>query len=165
MKLFKIPETFGPASANRMDETSATGMQGAVAALETFYYAFNNRSVEILCAIWAKDPLAQLNNPVGGVMRGMDEISSVYNHLAGGKVSVWVELYDIVVMDGGGMVTFMGRERGEAQWDGALLPLAIRTTRLFAWDEPEGAWRQFHHHGSMDEPGPLAKYQMAVRGR
>jgi hypothetical protein len=39
--------------------------------------------------------------------------------------------------------------------------LAIRTTRVFR--RVEGAWRQVHHHGSMDDPALLRAYQDLVR--
>jgi hypothetical protein len=42
------------------------------------------------------------------------------------------------------------------------MPLRIRTTRYFRYEN--GAWRQFHHHGSIDDAESLAAYQRAVRG-
>src|SRR5581483_2146497 len=44
---------------------------------------------------------------------------------------------------------------------GAALPLAIRTSRVFR--KIDGRWRQVHHHGSMDDPKLLARYQALVR--
>jgi ketosteroid isomerase-like protein len=57
----------------------------------------------------------------------------------------------------------VGRERGEfGAADGASLAMAIRTTRVFR--RQDGAWRQVHHHGSIDDPELLRAYQRAVRG-
>jgi len=55
----------------------------------------------------------------------------------------------------------VGRERGRFEAAGGTLDLAIRTTRIFRW--VDGRWRQVHHHGSMDDPALLERYQRAVR--
>jgi len=38
--------------------------------------------------------------------------------------------------------------------------LEIRTTRYFRYEQ--GHWRQYHHHGSIDDQAALAAYQHAV---
>jgi hypothetical protein len=40
------------------------------------------------------------------------------------------------------------------------MSLAIRTSRIFI--RSFGAWKQVHHHGSIENPDLLAKYQAAV---
>jgi predicted glycosyltransferase involved in capsule biosynthesis len=40
------------------------------------------------------------------------------------------------------------------------MDLKIRTSRLFQLIG--GRWRQFHHHGSVEDPELLARYQAAV---
>jgi hypothetical protein len=45
----------------------------------------------------------------------------------------------------------------------ASVPLRIRTTRVFAFPPEQGGWREIHHHGSLDAPEALARYQRAVR--
>jgi hypothetical protein len=58
---------------------------------------------------------------------------------------------------------FAGRETGTYTGpDGTAVPLRIRTTRYFRYEG--GAWRQFHHHGSIDDAEALAAHQRAVRG-
>ena len=58
---------------------------------------------------------------------------------------------------------FAGHETGTyTDPDGEARPLEFRTTRYFRYDG--GAWRQFHHHGSVDDPAALAAYQRAVLG-
>jgi hypothetical protein len=38
----------------------------------------------------------------------------------------------------------------------------LATSRYFR--RADGTWRQHHHHGSIDDPEALARYQAAVRG-
>lgn len=57
-----------------MEEAQAPGREGALAALETFYYSLNQKNLDVLVAGWADDPLVQLNNPVGGILRGRDAV-------------------------------------------------------------------------------------------
>lgn len=59
----KTSISFGPESQNRLREAGDPSGTGAEAALETFYYALNNRDLDVLRADWANSPLAQLNNP------------------------------------------------------------------------------------------------------
>jgi hypothetical protein len=56
----------------------------------------------------------------------------------------------------------VGRKRGEFRVGDAVIPLAIRTTRIFRMIA--GHWRQVHHHGSIEDAELLARYQAAVRG-
>ncbi|MEK7717119.1 MAG: nuclear transport factor 2 family protein [Pseudomonadota bacterium] len=56
----------------------------------------------------------------------------------------------------------VGRERGYFERDGKRLDLAIRTSRVFR--KLDGRWQQVHHHGSMEDPTLLERYQKAVRG-
>ncbi len=159
-----LDTAFGRQARCRLDDARAPGPDGARAALETFYYAFNNRSQDVLRQVWLDHPLSQLNNPLGGVLRGLDRISELYGRVFTGPARAWVELYDIAEYRLGDAVVFAGRERGEFTTDGVTLPMAIRTSRVFGFTTDEG-WRQLHHHGSIDEPTALAAYQDAVRGR
>jgi ketosteroid isomerase-like protein len=158
-----LTATFGREARDRLNETEDPGRDGALAALETFYYAFNNRSLQALSAVWLEDPLIQLNNPLGGILRGIDGIRSLYERVFSGQGRAWVEFYDIVEFSLGQAITFAGRERGEFTTADSTVPLAIRTTRVFA-HIPDVGWRQVHHHGSIDDPASLAAYQRAVRG-
>jgi hypothetical protein len=54
----------------------------------------------------------------------------------------------------------VGRERGHFRCGDTELTLAIRTSRIFK--KCEGRWRQVHHHGSIEDPELLARYQSAV---
>lgn len=54
-----------------------------------------------------------------------------------------------------------GRERGTFEKKGEKLVLAIRTSRVYR--RVDGRWLQIHHHGSIEDPESLARYQAAVR--
>lgn len=158
-----LSRTYGRGAMDLRREACVPTAEGARAALESFYFAFNQRSMEVLNDVWAPDPLITLNNPLGGVVRGIDEIRTLYQRIFTGPAQVWVEFYAIAEYVGQDTAIFAGRERGEFTRDGRTVPLAIRTSRVFQYlDEPHG-WRQVHHHGSIDDPTALTQYQQAVR--
>lgn len=157
-----VTTTYGRGARQCLDRTRDAGPAGAHAALETFYYAFNQRSLPVMREVWWDDPAVQLNNPLGGIVRGIEAISEVYARVFTGTARVWVEFGDILRYDSPDVVMFAGRERGEFAVAGASVPLTIRTTRVFGYRDGTG-WRQLHHHGSIDDPDLLRDYQRAVR--
>jgi ketosteroid isomerase-like protein len=159
----KTSIAFGPDSRNRLPETGDPSPAGAEAALESFYYALNNRDIEVLRADWANSPLAQLNNPVGGILRGGDAIAGLYARVFSGSVNVQVTFAEVIVYHGHAHAVFAGREKGSyTAPDGRAVPLEIRTSRYFRYED--GRWSQYHHHGSIDDPDALRAYQQAIRG-
>ncbi|HEX7164902.1 MAG TPA: nuclear transport factor 2 family protein [Trebonia sp.] len=157
--LSECASVFGPDSRDRLAGTADPGPTGAYAALETFYHAFNSASLELIRTVWLDDPLVQLSNPLGGMLRGRETIAGLYARIFAGPVRAWVQFGDIVVMTlGQATVIFAGRERG-AYGD---LELDIRTTRCFQYVPFAGGWRQVHHHGSIDNPDLLRQYRDAV---
>lgn len=160
MKL--IEQSYGRGARNRIEETGDAGVEGARAALESFYHSFNQQSGEVLRDVWADDPLVQLNNPLGGILRGIEGVVDLYDKIFHGPADVWVEFHDIMEHAGSDVVMFAGRERGEFRIGDTAVPLDIRTTRVFAYDGER--WGQVHHHGSITDPAALAEYQMAVQG-
>lgn len=158
-----LAQTFGRDARDRRAEAARPGLAGAHAALETFYFAFNARSLEALGSVWAPDASASLANPVGGLLLGGEPILALYRRLFEGPARIWVELHEITEYADVGAVLFLGRERGEFSSGAATVPLAIRTTRWFRHLGAHG-WRQVHHHGSVDDPALLDRYQRAVRG-
>jgi phenylpyruvate tautomerase PptA (4-oxalocrotonate tautomerase family)/ketosteroid isomerase-like protein len=157
--LAECPTVFGPGARNRIAAVADPGPAGAYAALETFYHAFNSADVELIRTVWLDDPLAQLSNPLGGVLRGRDAIAALYRKIFGGPIRPKVRFQDITVLSlGPASTVFVGRELG-AYGD---VDLAIRTTRCFVYAEPAGGWRQAHHHGSIDNAEQLRRYQDAV---
>ncbi|MEN8172742.1 MAG: nuclear transport factor 2 family protein [Chloroflexota bacterium] len=139
--------------------------QGARAALESFYYAFNQKSLSVFEAVWAPDPLIQLNNPLGGVQRGYIPIRELYRRIFEGPAHVWVEFSDIVEYLDNNIAVFAGKENGEFSLDDVTVTLAIRTTRIFKYLGKDLGWRQIHHHGSIDDAALLKQYQEAVKGK
>jgi len=136
---------------------------GARAALESFYHAFNQRSLEVLEDVWAPDATVTLSNPVGGVLTGIAAIKALYGRVFDGPARVWVEYHDVTEYIASDHALFVGRERGEFEVGGETITLAIRTSRYFR-QLPGIGWRQVHHHGSIDDAALLAAYQAAVRG-
>lgn len=160
----KITQTYGKEARDMRQAMRISTGEGARAALETFYHAFNQRSMPIFDVIWAPEALIQLNNPLGGILQGHEAIRALYRRIFEGPAQVWVELFDIVEYQGGETVVFAGREQGEFSLDGVTVPLHIRTTRIFQYLGTELGWRQVHHHGSIDDPDHLRRYQAAVKG-
>jgi hypothetical protein len=155
---------FGPSARNRLDAARDPGPDGAVAALETFYFALNNADLDVLRAVWSPDPLAQLNNPVGGILRSGGAIAGLYGRIFAGGLGVQVTFTDAATYLGRDTAVFAGRELGSYLGpDGERVPLQIRTSRVFAWHPAQGSWLQTHHHGSIDDPDALAAYQAAAR--
>jgi hypothetical protein len=149
---------------NQLAETAQSTVEGARAALETFYYALNERALDPFRQIWLDHPLIQLNNPLGGIVRGAGPIGALYGRIFEGPVRVRVEFYDFVTYSTSEMVVFAGRERGTYEREGNSSPLDIRTTRIFLYAPDQHGWRQMHHHGSIDSAEQLLRYQQAVLG-
>jgi len=133
------------------DDNSAHG------ALVRFYAAFNGRDMQAMQGNWLNTGAASMSNPLGGVKRGWDEISSVYQAIFNGQARVYVEFYDYLIYETASMFCAVGRERGHLQLDHKTLELAIRTSRIYC--RQQGEWKQLHHHGSMDDARLLANYQ------
>jgi hypothetical protein len=159
-----LNRSFGPESNNRLDAASTRDVEGACAALETFYYALHHRDGAVLRDVWLDNPLVQLNNPLGGIVRGREEIVALYERIFESRAAIQVRFEDAVEYCYGDVVVFAGRERGSYRSNDADLPLEIRTTRVFAFTSTLGAWRQIHHHGSIDDLATLDRYRHAVKG-
>jgi len=155
---------YGLNAVNRLPQIQVPGIEGARALLESFYYAFNNRDMDVLRAVWAEDELIQLNNSLGGILRGYEPIAGLYQRVFTRPAVVWVELGDIVEFQSDAMVAFAGREIGRFSQADTTLQLSIRTSRIMQWFGAEIGWRQVHHHGSMDNAQLLDRYQQAVYG-
>jgi ketosteroid isomerase-like protein len=132
-------------------------------ALAQFYRALNSRNLSLMQQNWANSAESAMDNPLGGIKRGWDEIKSVYEKLFGSGSAYRFEFYDYTVHETADLFYVVGRERGDLALSGQPLRLAIRTTRLFRRDS-NSKWRQVHHHGSIDDPRMLAAYQEAVFG-
>ncbi len=131
-------------------------------ALVQFYAAFNGRDLEAMARNWEPSDEVAMDNPLGGIKRGWNEIRSIYERLFNGPARAYVEFYDYSLHETSEMFYVVGRERGQFALGDEEIPLAIRTSRIFR--KRDGQWRQAHHHGSIDDPALLERYQRAVLG-
>ncbi len=130
-------------------------------ALVRFYRAFNAGDLEMMSEVWAQAEEIAMDNPVGGIKRGWSEIKEVYRRIFSGPAVVYVEYYDYTIHERPETFFTVGRERGAIRIGAEVIPLAIRTSRIFR--KIDGRWRQVHHHGSIDDPGLLGRYQAITR--
>ncbi len=138
-----------------------TVVSGPLAALSEFYEAFNGADIGKMSNNWLHSGEVAMDNPVGGIKRGWEDIKSVYERIFNGPASVYVEFYDYTIHEGMDLFYAVGRERGNFSINGSTVELAIRTSRIYRLSG--GLWRQVHHHGSIDDPDMLSRYQNAVR--
>jgi limonene-1,2-epoxide hydrolase len=129
--------------------------------LAQFYSAFNNQDFELMSQNWLQNEEIAMDNPLGGIKRGWDEIKSVYTRIFNGKAKVYVEFYDYSIINLNGGFCAIGRERGYVQIDEQKLEIAIRTSRIFKL--VDGVFKQVHHHGSIESPELLKEYQELVK--
>ena len=153
---------------NLLADTAVPGMKGARAALETFYYAFNTRSLNLMQEIWADDPLAQLDTPLVGLVRGSARIAAAYARGLSGPARVETVVEDIVAYLAPEMVVFTERERGISTTNGehaAPTELSGRTVCVFRFITSQGGWRLIYHRVSLDDRSDIAKAQSGMRER
>ena len=162
IELAASAKTYGRGARARLQETEDLGREGARAALETIYRALNSADLDLLEAVWLDHPLVQLDNPVGGLLRGRAAVTALYSGLFTGRRRGWVELEALVEIWTPANVVFVGRERGEYVTADQAIPLVIRTTRCVSYVASAGGWRLVHDHGSFDDPALLARYQAAT---
>ena len=129
-------------------------------ALAQFYYAFNQRDMDTMSRNWHQSEEIAMDNPLGSIKRGWNEIKEVYDRLFNGPAKVYVEYYDYTIHHSTDVFYAVGRERGYFKLAELKLDLAIRTSRIFKW--VGGSWKQVHHHGSIEDPQLLKRYQTAV---
>ncbi|MGH8184048.1 MAG: YybH family protein, partial [Rhodanobacteraceae bacterium] len=132
-----------------------------MAALSQFYHALNQRDLELMSQNWWQSDEAVMDNPLGGIKRGWDEIRQVYVQVFANPQPFRFEFHDYSHHETPDVFYVVGRERGEYHAGNVVLQMAIRTTRLFRL--AGGEWKQAHHHGSIEDASLLQRYQEAVR--
>lgn len=130
-------------------------------ALVEFYDAFNHCKMDLMEKNWANTPDIAMDNPLGGIMRGWENIRMVYQRIFEGQAKVYVEFYDYSLHETSHVFYAVGRERGFFESKGQRIELAIRTSRIF--QKTEQHWKQVHHHGSIENPSLLETYQNLVK--
>ena len=68
-----------------------------VQALSHFYAAFNNRDLGAMSESWSNTDDIAMDNPLGGIMRGWNEIRTVYERLFNGPAHGYIEYYDYTI--------------------------------------------------------------------
>jgi hypothetical protein len=126
-------------------------------------FPFNSRDKLMMSENWAQSDDIAMDNPLGGISRGWNEVQAIYERLFNGPAEVYVEYFDYTIHETAEMFYAVGRERGYFRLGEKEISLAIRTSRIFK--TIEGQWRQVHHHGSIEDPQLLAAYQSAVLGK
>jgi ketosteroid isomerase-like protein len=139
----------------------AEGPATPLGALAEFYRAFNGRDLALMAQNWLTTGEASMDNPLGGIRRGWDEIAQVYQRIFSSAATVTVEFFDYTLHETADTFLAVGRERGTLKSPSTTLELRIRTSRWFK--RVDGRWRQLHHHGSIEDADLLGRYQAAVR--
>ena len=129
--------------------------------LSEFYRAFNTRDLDLMFRNWLNTGDASMDNPLGGIRRGWDEIAQLYQLVFSAKGSVNIEYFDYTIHQFRESFLAVGRERGAYKSDTVAIDLKFRTSRWFCL--VDGRFRQLHHHGSIEDAALLAEYQAAVR--
>ena len=132
-------------------------------ALVQFYYAFNHRDLDVMSRNWDQSDDIAMDNPLGGIKRGWIEIKGVYASIFDGPAEVYVEYYDYTIHETAELFYAVGREQGFLKLKEDKIVLAIRTSRIFK--RAGECWKQVHHHGSIEDPLLLERYQSAVLGK
>lgn len=143
-----------------IDGTEFLNESAEIKALSKFYKAFNTRDMELMEQSWLNTDEISMDNPIGGIRRGWEEIGNGYNKIFNGKAKVYVEFYDFSIHKTKNMFFATGRERGYFQTEEIEISLEIRTSRIFS--KLNNEWKQIHHHGSIDNPELLKTYQEAI---
>ena len=162
MKISRFVLTFGPDAQNRIQDARSDQIDGALALLESFYYAFNNRDQQVMKEIWLDVPFSQLNGPGGDMRRGAQDILAGYGRIFNSKARIWLKFTGIVCYAADDLVVFTGTETGELSMDGETVAVKVSATTCFAYNEERAGWVQLHHHGSFDDPGLLLRYQELI---
>jgi ketosteroid isomerase-like protein len=136
-----------------------------IQALAQFYRAFNERDLARMADNWDTSQEVAMDNPLGGIKRGWQDIKAVYERIFNSPHKVTVEFHDYTLHIFNDVFYAVGRERGhlESHLEAreTRFNLNFRTSRIYR--RIDAQWRQVHHHGSIEDPQLLAAYQSAFR--
>jgi ketosteroid isomerase-like protein len=126
-------------------------------ALIQFYRAFNTRDIVLMRHNWSPSEDISIHSPLGGMKRGWPEIRCIYDRLFSGPARISVEFHNYSLHVCGDIFYAVGRERGRFEGPSHIFDLTFRTTRIYRLVSHQ--WRQVHHHGSLDDPATLDRFQ------
>ena len=112
---------------NKLEQKPITGREAIddetsqFAALIQFYRAFNSRDMVGMKSNWQQSLDIAMDNPLGGITRGWDDIRAVYERIFSGPARVYVEFYDYTIHSHGEVFYAVGRERGQLEKDGSVI--------------------------------------------
>jgi len=129
--------------------------------LQDFYHAFNDTDFNLMQDNWDNSDKIAMDNPLGGIKRGWNELKEIYQRIFTGQAKVYVEFHDYSIIELEGGFCAIGRERGYLEVGDKRLELAIRTSRIY--ERIDGSYKQVHHHGSIEDPALLKTYQELVK--
>jgi ketosteroid isomerase-like protein len=136
-----------------------------IQALAQFYRAFNERDLARMADNWDTSQEVAMDNPLGGIKRGWQDIKAVYERIFNSPHKVTVEFHDYTLHVFNDVFYAVGRERGHLESHletrETRFNLNFRTSRIYR--RIDAQWRQVHHHGSIEDPQLLAAYQSAFR--
>jgi hypothetical protein len=146
-----------PAVTGREDPIDASDPLGA---LSEFYRAFNGRDLALMELNWFDSDEITMANPLGGIRRGWPDICEAYERIFRSAATINIQFHDYTIQRCGDIFCAVGREHGLLLGDNRSLELKFRTSRIFRFTGYR--WRQVHHHGSIDNPELLLRYQAAI---
>lgn len=139
---------------NRLPETTFPGADGAWAALECHYHAFNQRDLAVMRKLWSPDPSTRLDRPSGGTARGTEEICAEYAEIFARPQRATLRLTDVTAFLAAGQAVFVGVEIVSYADESGNRVARFRATRCLRHEPETGRWHQFHYHGSPTGAGP-----------
>lgn len=80
-----------------IDGTELPNEQSEIVALSKFYKAFNTQDMQLMELSWLNTDEISMDNPIGGIRRGWEEIGNGYNKIFNGKAKVYVEFFDFSI--------------------------------------------------------------------
>jgi ketosteroid isomerase-like protein len=132
-------------------------------ALNEFYDAFNNRSLEKIGANWLNTDEALVDSSAGPTARGWNAIRQMYERVFQAPATSRTALCDFAIHEHGDIFYATGRDRGDLRTDSTSIPLEMRVTRIFR--KLDGKWRQVYYHGSFEDPQQFTEVRKTVTAK
>lgn len=102
-------------------EEQLTDVRDPLHALSEFYRALNSRDLKLMEENWDASGQSAMDNPLGGIKRGWNEIMSVYERLFRVDGAYHFEFHDYTLHRFNEIFYVVGRERGYVGTEGKRL--------------------------------------------